>query len=76
MEEIVSRWLLVTGIFLVAEVIIRTYYMLGFASGGMAGAISASLMFPYWSQWVFFFFVAALFVAFTRIIKKSYVSVS
>ncbi len=72
MEEIVTRWLLMAGIFLVAEIIIRTYYMLGFASGSMAGAISASLLFPYWSQWVFFIFVTALFIVFTRILKKSY----
>ncbi len=76
MEEIVTRWLLMAGIFLVAEILIRTYYMLGFASGSMAGAISASLLFPYWSQWVFFFFVTALFIVFTRILKKSYASES
>jgi len=76
MEEIITRWLLMAGIFLVAEVLIRTYYMLGFASGSMAGAVSASLLFPFWSQWVFFFFVSALFVVFTRVIKRSYVTTS
>lgn len=72
MDPLVIRWLLLAAIFIGAEMVIRTYYLFGFATGGLAGAVSANLAFPFWGQWIIFIFVALTFVIFTRIIKRSF----
>jgi len=70
MEEIIARWLVIAGIFLVGELVVRTYYLLDFSAGAVISALAADLDFPFMVQWATFFFVSLILIVFTREIKK------
>jgi len=70
MEEVIARWLIIAGIFLLGELFIRTYYLLDFSAGAMISALSADFQSPFMVQWAIFFFVSLILIVFTREIKK------
>jgi membrane protein implicated in regulation of membrane protease activity len=70
MEEIFARWLIIAGIFLVGELLVRTYYLLDFSAAAVISALSADLAFPFMVQWAIFFFMSLILIVFTREVKK------
>lgn len=70
MDEIIARWLIIAGIFLAGELLIRTYFMLDLSAGAMIGAVVSHLEFPFLVQWVIFVFASLILFVFTREIKK------
>jgi len=71
MEDIVARWMLLAAVFLVGELLIRTYYLLSPSTGAFVASLAANVKFPFWGQWSLFLSIALILTLVIHEIKRS-----